>query len=136
MKPGEEIVVEIEPGKTLIIRLQAIAEPEADGHVKLFFELNGQPRVIRVADRSRVVVAARRKAEDGNDRQIASPMAGAVSSIAVRTGQIVAAGDPLLTLEAMKMETTLSAPRAGEVAEICIGARDNVEAKDLLVVLA
>ena len=135
MKPGEEIVVEIEPGKTLIVRLQAIGEPEADGHVKLFFELNGQPRVIRVADRSRVVVEARRKAEDGNDRHIAAPMAGAVSSIAVRTGQVVAAGEPLLTLEAMKMETTLSAPRAGKVTDICVEARGSVEAKDLLVVL-
>ena len=135
MRPGEEIVVEIDPGKTLIIRLQAIGEPEPDGHVKLFFELNGQPRVIRAADRSRVVLEARRKAEDGNGRHVAAPMAGAVSSIAVRKGQKVAIGEPLLTLEAMKMETTLSAPCAGTVTEICIEARGSVEAKDLLVVL-
>ncbi|MCG2841079.1 pyruvate carboxylase [Sandaracinobacter sp. RS1-74] len=135
MKPGEEIVVEIEPGKSLIIRLQAIGEPEADGQVKLFFELNGQPRVIRVADRSRAVATTRRKAEDGNDRHIAAPMAGAVSTIAVRKGQKVSAGDPLLTLEAMKMETTLSAPRAGVVADIAVAARDSIEAKDLLLVL-
>jgi len=136
MKPGEEIVVEIEPGKTLIVRLQAIGEPEPDGQVKLFFELNGQPRVIRVADRSRVVASARRKAEEGNEDHIAAPMAGAVSSIAVRKGQKVAAGDPLLTLEAMKMETTLSAPRDGVVADLVVAARDNIEAKDLLLVLA
>jgi len=135
MKPGEEIVVEIEAGKTLIIRLQAIGEPEADGHVKLFFELNGQPRVIRIADRSRVVATARRKAEEGNDRHIAAPMAGAVSSVTIRKGQKVAAGDPLLTLEAMKMETTLNAPRAGVVTEIVVAARDSIEAKDLLLVL-
>lgn len=135
MRPGEEIVVEIEPGKSLIIRLQAIGEPEPDGHVKLFFELNGQPRVIRIADSSRAVVAARRKADEGNDRHIAAPMAGAVSSIAVRKGQKVAAGEPLLTLEAMKMETTLSAPRAGIVADICVEARTSIEAKDLLVIL-
>ncbi len=135
MKPGEEIVVEIEPGKTLIIRLQAIGEPDPDGQVKLFFELNGQPRVIRVADKSRVTAGARRKAEDGNDSHVAAPMAGAVSSIAVQKGQKVAAGEALLTLEAMKMETTMNAPRAGIVGEICIAARDNVEAKDLLLVL-
>ena len=135
MKPGEEIVVEIEAGKTLIIRLQAIGEPEADGQVKLFFELNGQPRVIRIADRSRVVATARRRAEEGNDRHVAAPMAGAVSSIAIRKGQKVAAGDPLLTLEAMKMETTLNAPRAGVVTEIVVAARDSIEAKDLLLVL-
>ena len=135
MKPGEEIVVEIEPGKSLIVRLQAIGDPEADGHVKLFFELNGQPRVIRVADGDRAVAAARRKADEGDERQIAAPMAGAVSTIAVRKGQRVAAGAPLLTLEAMKMETTLNAPRPGTVAEICVEPRSNVEAKDLLVVL-
>ncbi|MGE4321839.1 MAG: pyruvate carboxylase [Sphingobium sp.] len=135
MKPGEEIVVEIEPGKSLIIRLQAIGEPEPEGHVKLFFELNGQPRVIRIADSSRAVMTARRKADEGNDRHIAAPMAGAVSSIAVRKGQKVAAGEPLLTVEAMKMETTLSAPCAGVVADICVEARTNIEAKDLLVIL-
>lgn len=135
MKPGEEIVVEIDPGKTLIVRLQAISEPELDGQVKLFFELNGQPRVIRVADQSRAVLTTRRKAEAGNDRHIPAPMAGAVSSIAVRLGQKITAGEPLLTLEAMKMETTLNAPRAGVVAEICVEARASVEAKDLLIVL-
>ena len=135
MKPGEEITVEIEPGKTLIVRLQAIGEPDADGHVSLFFDMNGQPRGIRVLDRSRAVASKRRKAEDGNERHIAAPMAGAISSIAVRKGQKIATGEPLLTLEAMKMETTLSAPRAGVVAEIAVSARDSVEARDLLVVL-
>ena len=136
MKPGEETVVEIEPGKTLIIRLQAIGEPEPDGQVKLFFELNGQPRVIRVADRSRAVVSARRKADEGNDRHIPAPMAGAISSIAVRQGQKVAAGERLLTVEAMKMETAITAARDGTVAEILVGARDNVDAKDLMIVMA
>ncbi len=135
MKPGEEVLVEIEPGKTLIIRLQTIGKPEPDGHVKLFFELNGQPRVVRVADRSRVVADMRRKAESGNPAHVAAPMAGAVSSIAVRKGQKVAAGEALLTLEAMKMETTLNAPHSGIVSDICVEARGSVEAKDLLVVL-
>ncbi len=136
MKPGEEIVVEIEPGKALIIRLQAIGEPEPDGHVKLFFELNGQPRVIRMADRSRMVVSARRKADEGNDQHVASPMAGAISAVAVRQGQKVAAGERLLTVEAMKMETAITAARSGIVAEILVSARDNVEAKDLMIVMA
>ncbi|MFD2676652.1 pyruvate carboxylase [Camelimonas lactis] len=135
MKAGDEIVAEIEPGKTLIILLQAIGEAEPDGHVKLFFELNGQPRVIRVADRSRVVATARRKADDGDPSHVAAPMAGAVSSIAVRKGQKVEAGAPLLTLEAMKMETTLAAPRAGVVTDVAVAVRDNVEARDLLLLL-
>ena len=135
MKAGEEIVVEIEPGKTLIVRLQAIGDADHDGLVKLFFELNGQPRVIRVADRSRVVASARRKAEDGNDSHLAAPMAGVVASVAVKAGQKVAAGDPLLTVEAMKMETTLSALRAGTVSQLLVAARDYIEAKDLLLVI-
>ena len=136
MKPGEEIVVEIEPGKTLIIRLQAIGDPGPDGHVKLFFELNGQPRVIRVADRSRVVVSARRKAEEGNDLHIASPMAGVISSVVVRKGQKVAAAERLLTVEAMKMETAITAAKSGIVADVLVSARDTVEAKDLMIVMA
>lgn len=135
MKVGEEAVVEIEEGKSLVIRLQAVGEPEADGYVKLFFELNGQPRVIRVTDRSRVVVGRRRQAENGNDMHIAAPMAGAITSVSSQKGQKVAAGDPLLTLEAMKMQTTLSAPRDGTVREICVNPLDSVEAKDLLIIL-
>ncbi|ABC23117.1 pyruvate carboxylase [Rhodospirillum rubrum F11] len=135
MKVGEEIVVEIEPGKSLIIVLQAIGAAEPDGKVKLFFELNGQPRVIRVADRSRVAAPPRPKAIEGDDRQVAAPMAGAVSSILAHKGQAVAAGDPLLTLEAMKMETTLHAPRDGIVADLLVQVQETVESKDLLLLL-
>ncbi|MDB5441161.1 MAG: pyruvate carboxylase [Caulobacteraceae bacterium] len=133
MHPGEEITVEIEKGKTLIVTLQAIGEPEPGGHVRLFFELNGQPRVIRVLNKSLATVSRRPKADEGNSGHIAAPMAGAVSAITVRKGQKVAAGDPLLTLEAMKMEMTLSAPRAGVVVEILVAPRDSVEPKDLLI---
>ncbi|MGQ3671531.1 pyruvate carboxylase [Xanthobacter sp. TB0136] len=135
MQPGEEVVVELEPGKALVVRLQAISAPDGEGYVKLFFELNGQPRVIRIADKTRIVKGGRRKAEDGNPDHIAAPMAGAISSIAVRVGQKVSSGDALLTMEAMKMETTLNAPRGGVVKEIVAKVRDNVDAKDLLIIL-
>lgn len=134
MRPGEECQVELEPGKSLIVVLQAIGEPDPDGQVRLFFELNGQPRLVRVADRRRAARPARRKAED-RDGHVAAPMAGAVSSVAVRVGQRVEAGDPLLTLEAMKMETTLRAPRGGVVTELLVHPHDQVEEKDLLAVL-
>ena len=136
MKPGEEIIVEIDPGKTLVVRLLAISDPEPDGQVKLFFELNGQPRVIRVADQRRDTMSGRAKADENDDRHIASPMAGAVSAIMVHANQAVAAGEPLLTIEAMKMETTLTAPRAGVISNICIELRDTVEAKDLVIELS
>jgi pyruvate carboxylase len=103
----------------------------------VFFELNGQPRVVRVPDRKAVArLPARRKAEEGNEAHVAAPMPGAISTIAVKAGQTVKAGDVLLTIEAMKMETALHAPRDGQVAEVLVQPASPVDAKDLLVVLA
>jgi pyruvate carboxylase len=136
MKPGDEITIEIERGKTLLVRLTALGETRDDGLVEVFFELNGQPRMIVTADRAAVPkVAGRPKAELGNDLHVAAPMPGTVSSLAVHTGQEVKAGDVLLTIEAMKMETALHAPRAGTVAEILVSPGNSIDAKDLLVVL-
>jgi pyruvate carboxylase len=110
MQPGEEITAEIDPGKTLEIRLQAVGETTDDGEVKVFFELNGQPRVIRVPNRAiKAKTAAKPKAQEGNPNHIGAPMPGAVASVTVAVGQKVKAGDMLLTIEAMKMETGLHA---------------------------
>jgi pyruvate carboxylase len=137
MQPGQEVSVEIEAGKALVIRLQAIGETDDEGQVKVFFELNGQPRIVRVPDRKAVArLPARRKAEEGNETHVAAPMPGAISTIAVRAGQPIKAGDVILTIEAMKMETALHAPRDGQVAEVLVQPGSPVDAKDLLVVLA
>ncbi|MEM8578492.1 MAG: pyruvate carboxylase, partial [Pseudomonadota bacterium] len=110
MEPGDEISVEIDPGKIMEIRLQAIGETGEDGEARVFFELNGQPRVIRVPDRRVMATAAARpKAEAGNPGHIGAPMPGVVASIAAQAGQRVTAGDLLLTIEAMKMETGIHA---------------------------
>jgi pyruvate carboxylase len=136
MAPGEEISVEIEKGKALVIRLQAITETDEEGQVRVFFELNGQSRVVRVPNRAAAAtLPARRKAEDGNEAHVAAPMPGAVATVAVRPGQTVAAGDVLLTLEAMKMEMALPSPHAGVVEEVLVRPGASVEAKDLLVIL-
>jgi pyruvate carboxylase len=136
MQPGDEIAIEIEPGKTLVLLLVTIGETDEEGHVKVFFELNGQPRIIRVQNRSAAVtVVVRRKAEDGNEFHVAAPMPGAVSTIAVRQGQEVKAGDVVATLEAMKMETSLHAQRDGKVAEILVSPGAHIDAQDLLMVL-
>ena len=135
MEPGEEIEVDLEQGKTLQIRLQVISEPNAEGEVKLFYELNGQPRVIRVPDRIHGAVAGRReKAEPGNPAHVGAPMPGSVASVAVSEGQNVHVGEVLLTLEAMKMETAIHAERAGEIERIVAPVGSQVDAKDLLVV--
>ncbi|WP_150285778.1 pyruvate carboxylase [Rhabdaerophilum calidifontis] len=137
MKPGDEANIEIERGKSLIIRLQTIGETDEDGQVRVFFELNGQPRIIKVPNRAAAAkVVARRKAEEGNARHVSAPMPGSVSAIAVETGQAVKAGDVLMTLEAMKMETAIHAPADGRVAEILVKPHAQVDAKDLLLVLA
>ena len=135
MEAGEEISVEIDPGKTLEIRCQAIGETDEQGSVKVFFELNGQPRVVRVADRLHggSKVQTRAKAEEGNASHVGAPMPGVIASLGVKAGQKVSAGDLLLTIEAMKMETGIHAQRDAVVAAVHIAPGDQIDAKDLLV---
>jgi pyruvate carboxylase len=103
--------------------------------VKLFYELNGQPRTIRVEDKRFTASHAKaEKAQEGNPNHVAAPMPGVVGSVAVVAGQKVRAGDMLLTLEAMKMETALHAEHDGTVERIVTPAGTQVDAHDLLVV--
>jgi pyruvate carboxylase len=135
MKPEDEIFVDIEKGKTLVVRCLAIGDVDDKGMVTVFFELNGQPRRIKVPDRSHDAGAskARRKAEPGNEAHVGAPMPGVVSGLSVAAGQAVKAGDVLLSIEAMKMETALHAERDGTVAEVLVKAGDQIDAKDLLI---
>ncbi len=136
MEPGEEISAEIDPGKILEIRLQAVGETNEDGDVKVFFELNGQPRTIRVPNRLVKSEATERpRAEEGNPDHIGAPMPGVVASVNVAAGQKVKAGDLLLTIEAMKMETGIHAERDAVVKAVHVQAGGQVEAKDLMVEL-
>lgn len=137
MRVGDEISVAIDKGKTLIIRLQALGETDEEGQVRVFFELNGQPRVIRVPNRSVVASRpARPKADATNEKHVAAPMPGAVSAVAVKRGQEIKAGDILVTIEAMKMETTIPAVKAGVVSELLVKVGDHIEAKDLLLIMS
>ncbi|WP_416358036.1 pyruvate carboxylase [Aureimonas phyllosphaerae] len=134
----EEILVDLEPGKTLVIRSLGSADTDEKGKKTVFFELNGQPRRIKVPDRAKGSGsgAARPKAEPGNAAHVAAPMPGVVSTLAVRPGQSVKAGDVLLSIEAMKMETALHAEADGTVEAVQVKAGDQIDAKDLLVVFA
>jgi pyruvate carboxylase len=133
---GEELFAEIERGKTLVVLNQAHGELDQKGNVTVFFELNGQPRRIKVPDRAHGASngAIRRKAELGNALHVGAPMPGVISTVGVASGQAVKAGDVLLSIEAMKMETALHAEKDGTVAEILVRAGDQIDAKDLLVV--
>ena len=134
MKPGEEIAVEIDPGKTLEIQLQAIGEVNDAGFNKVFFELNGQPRNIMVLNRSAAIKSPQRpKADPHMKGQVAAPMPGMVAQLSVEVGRSVAVGDLLLTIEAMKMETALHADVGGVVKAVHVGAGEQIDAKDLLV---
>jgi pyruvate carboxylase len=136
MEPGQEISVNLERGKTLIVRYLASSEPHEDGTRTVFFELNGQPRSVRVPDRSQVARRAPpRKSDPEAPGEVGAPMPGVVASVAVKPGTSVAQGDLLVTLEAMKMETAVRAAREGTVAEVFVRPGQSVEARDLLVIL-
>ncbi len=133
---GEEISVEIEAGKTLIIRYLTTGEAREDGLRTVFFELNGQPREVNVPDRYREATLHRHpKADPDDPNHVAAPMPGKVSAVAVTKGQSVKAGERLLSIEAMKMETAVYSPREARVADILVKPGAVVTARDLLVVL-
>jgi pyruvate carboxylase len=136
MRPGEEISLELERGKTLIVRYVAQSEPHEDASRTVFFELNGQPRSIRVIDRSQKPTRqANRKADPSNPRHIGAPMPGSVRTVSVSAGQKIARGAVVATLEAMKLEATVCADLDGVVAEVVAKPAMQVDAKDLLIVL-
>ncbi len=134
MEPGEEISAEIDPGKTLEIRMQAVGETDESGEVRVFFELNGQPRVVRVPNRMVTSTTVQRpKAEPGNPSHVGAPMPGVVATVAATQGQRVKEGDLLLTIEAMKMETGLHAERDATVKAVHVQPASQIDAKDLLI---
>ena len=137
LKPGEEITVEIESGKTMIVKFLTVGEAHPDGTRTLFFELNGQPREVTVRDKAlRVAERSHPKADVGESGHVGAPTAGLISGIAVQPNHTVERGAKLLTLEAMKMQSNIYAPIAGRITKLLVGPGQHVEAKDLLVVIA
>ncbi|MEM9494467.1 MAG: pyruvate carboxylase [Pseudomonadota bacterium] len=134
LPPGREIMVELDPGKTLVVQCQSMSEPDDDGKVRVFFSLNGQPRTIKVRDRSLEDHSeTREQAAAGDDKQIGAPMPAVITEIRVAVGDKVKAGDIVATLEAMKMEVKVTAEIDGVVARVPLAAGAQVDAKDLLV---
>jgi len=134
LSEGEELLVDIEKGKTLVVQYLGRAETNEKGEVRVFFDLNGQPRTVTVPDRLKAgEIVARAKAVSGDAKQVGAPMPGIISTLAVKPGQQVVTGDVLLSIEAMKMETALHAETDGVVAEVLVKPGDQIDAKDLLV---
>jgi pyruvate carboxylase len=137
LRSGEEITVEIESGKSLIIKFLTISEPHPDGTRTLFFELNGQPREVNVRDRSlRVTERFHPKVDPADPGQVGAPTAGVITGIAVQVNHVVERSAKLLTLEAMKMQSNIYAPISGRIVKLLVTPGQHVEAKDLLVAIA
>ena len=136
LKNQEEIAVEIERGKTLVIRLLAVSDVDQRGEQRVFFELNGQPRTVELANRLAVAsVTAHPKADPTNPNHVAAPMPGKVVEISVKPGDTVEKGTALLTIEAMKMQMLLRAEGPGTVASIPATVGMEIETQDLLLEL-
>jgi pyruvate carboxylase len=134
---GERVAVDIEPGKTLLIRLISVGDVHADGSRPVLFELNGHAREVRVRDQEvRVAAEVRKKADADSWQEVGASMPGKVVKVLVQPGDLVAKGADLLVTEAMKMETSIRCPRHAVVEEILVRQGDSVEAGDLLLSLA
>ena len=137
LRDREEVSLDIDRGKTLIVRLTGRSDTlDEDGREKVFFELNGQPRLMRIAKAGVIATGHRHpKADESNPGHVGAPMPGAVVTIAVHVGQKITKGAPLVSIEAMKMETMLCADRDAVVKAIHVKCGDKIAAKDLLVEL-
>lgn len=126
--------VELDHGKELLIKLLAISLPDATGHCNVFFELNGETRAFLIQkDELATDLPLREKREKGNPYQVAAMMPGVVGTLHVKVGDVVKEGDAIVTLEAMKMETTLRAESSGAIERVLVVKGDVVEPEDLLV---
>jgi len=134
MEKGDEISADIEPGKTLIIKFLTVGDPHLDGRRLVNFELNGQPREVSVVDKALAgEVQGHPKAEPENAKHIGAPMPGLIVRVNVVPGEDIQPGHKLVTMEAMKMETTIYAETAGKVAEVLVRQHLQVESGDLLL---
>jgi len=134
LQPKEEISVEIEEGKVLIIQLINVSEPDKDGRRTVSFELNGIAREVLILDKSvTAITKARVKADLADPLQVAAPIPGLIVTLSTSVGAKVAKGDRLFMMEAMKMQTSVYAAENGVVAELHGAVGDTVESKDLIV---
>ncbi len=136
MQSGDEVTVQLEEGKMLVIKFLTVGEPHPDGNRTVFFELNGQPREVDVRDKSLGATAVQRvKADPSKEAEVGAPLPGLITVVAVEQNQPVKKGDRLLVIEAMKMQSTVYSPVSGKVTQLAAHAGQQVEAKDLLLVI-
>jgi pyruvate carboxylase len=136
LKQDQEVIIDIDEGKSILVRLLTIGEADEEGKRKVFMRLNGQTRIIEIQDRNIEVHShEHKKAEKGKAEQIAAPLQGKISQFFVKEGEQVKQNAPLFTLEAMKMESTITALKSGVVKQIILPAGTLVKAEDLVMVV-
>jgi pyruvate carboxylase len=132
----EEVLIEIDRGKSILVRLLTCSEPDEDGKRKIFMRLNGQTRIIEVQDRSIKVTAKENlKVDKANEKMIGAPLQGKLSQLLVKEGDVVKRNQPLFVIEAMKMETTIAATQTGNVAQVILKPGSMVKTDDLVLLL-
>jgi len=135
MHPGEEIIVQLDKGKTLLVQLISVGKANDEGSVTVFFKVNGQTRNVEVQDHSiKVTKIVHAKVDKTDSKQIGAPLQGSLSSVLVKKGQEVSRNQPLFIIEAMKMETTITAVEAGVVKKTMLKSGIMVNTDDLVVV--
>ncbi len=134
MRPEEEIVTRMSDGRRVVIRYLTMGDTDDRGYRRVFFEINGQPSSVLIQDHSSESAHhENEKADSTNPNHVGAPMPGVISTIAVEVGQEVERGDTLLTMEAMKMETSIKAERDATIKRVVARIGEQFDAKDLLV---
>ncbi len=134
LKDDEEVLVEIDKGKSILVRLLTCGEADEGGIKKVFMQLNGQTRIVEIRDKSvRVTTKENQKAEAGNSKHIGSPLQGKLSQLLVKEGEEVKTNQPLFIIEAMKMETTITAIMDGKINKIFVEPGEMVRPEDLVI---
>ena len=132
MKNGQEAMIEIMHGKTIITKLEYVSEPDENGMRRISFKLNGQSRVIEIRD-EHIVIARKANRKASGKNEVGAPLQGMISKIFVKAGEVVKKNAPLFTIEAMKMETTITANQQFKITKIQLNEGKMVDADDLVI---
>ena len=136
MSLREEILIELEPGKTVIIKLLSIGIPNEEGMRTVFFKVNGENRFVDILDTSlNIKVETNTKVDPADENQIGAPLQGSLYKVLVKKGQEIKENDPLFIIEAMKMETTVVAYKSGTIQSVTLKEGKMVKQNDLVVTL-
>ncbi|GAA4843838.1 pyruvate carboxylase [Algivirga pacifica] len=134
MQPGQEIQFELKKGKTILIKLIYVTDPNEDGLRQVAFTLNGKNRQVWVKDKNASTTKVNHaKADHSNELEVGSPLQGKIAEVLVKEGQEVTENTPLFVIEAMKMESTVTSITSGKVASIILKAGTLVEQDDLVI---